>query len=119
MATKEVAQGLTGLCKSGQFDEAMTRYYAPDIVSVEAFGNPAETRGIAATQEKSQWFMDNHEVHGAEVEGPYINGDQFVVRFKIDLTEKATGKRAVVDEVGVYTVKNDKIVHERFFPVTV
>jgi hypothetical protein len=118
MATKDVAQGLTGLCKLGQFEEAMTRYYAPEIVSIEAFGDPAETRGFAATLEKGKWFMDNHEVHGAETEGPYINGDQFVVHFKIDVTEKATGKRSVLDEVGVYTVQNDKIVHERFFPMT-
>jgi hypothetical protein len=116
MAIREIAQGLVSLCQSGQLDEAMTRYYAQDIVSVEASGNPAEMRGLAAVQEKSKWFVENHEVHGLEVEGPYINGDQFVVRFKVDLTPKATGQRANLDEVGVYTVKGDKIVHERFFP---
>jgi ketosteroid isomerase-like protein len=44
----------------------------------------------------------------------YVNGDEFVVRFTMDVTPKATGKRMKMDEVGVYTVKNGKIVAERF-----
>ncbi|HLK60921.1 MAG TPA: nuclear transport factor 2 family protein [Chthonomonadaceae bacterium] len=114
MAIKEVAQGLVNLCREGQFDAAMTRYYAEDIVSVEASGDPAESRGLAAVKAKGQWFMENHEVHGAEVTGPYINGDQFAVWFKLHVTPKATGERTTFEEVGVYTVKDDKVVHERF-----
>ena len=55
------------------------------------------------------------QIHGVQVEGPYVNGDQFVVRFKMDLTPKATGERRTMDEVGLYTVKDGKIVEERFF----
>jgi ketosteroid isomerase-like protein len=117
MTITEIGQGLVSLCKAGQFGEAMARYYSPDIVSVEAGGEQAEVRGIEAVQAKGQWFMDNHELHGGEVEGPYVNGDQFVVRFKIEITPKATGKRVSMDETGVYTVQGDKIVHERFFPL--
>src|SRR5579859_2893885 len=115
MAITDVAQGLTRLCRSGQFDEAMTRYYSPDIVSVEAGGDPAETRGLAANQEKAKWFMENHDVHEVGVEGPYINGDQFVVRFKLDVTPKASGQRMTLDEMAVYTLKGGKIAEERFF----
>jgi hypothetical protein len=43
-----------------------------------------------------------------------VHGDQFVVRFKIDMTPKG-GQRMSLDEVGLYTVKNDKIIEERFF----
>ncbi|MGO9683147.1 MAG: SnoaL-like domain-containing protein [Beijerinckiaceae bacterium] len=32
----------------------------------------------------------------------------------MDVTPKATGKRVKMDEVGVYSVKNGKIVAERF-----
>jgi len=49
-----------------------------------------------------------------KVEGPYVHGDQFVVRFKMEVTPKG-GKRMNLDEVGLYTVKNGKIVEERFF----
>jgi hypothetical protein len=52
------------------------------------------------------------------VAGPFFNGanpDQFVVFFTLDITPKATGKRVALEEVGVYTVKNDKITREQFF----
>jgi hypothetical protein len=43
------------------------------------------------------------------------NPDQFVVFFTRDITPKATGQRITLEEVGVYTVKNDKITREQFF----
>src|SRR5690348_8011992 len=117
MAINEVAHGLVDLCRKGQFEEATTRYYAQDIVSVEAAGDPAETQGLAAVLERTKWFFENHELQNGQVDGPYINGDQFVVRFKVDVTPKATGQPTTLEEVGVYTVKDDKVVHERFFPL--
>ena len=33
----------------------------------------------------------------------------------MDVTVKETGARMTMDEIGVYTVKNGKIVEERFF----
>jgi hypothetical protein len=52
------------------------------------------------------------------VAGPFFNGanpDQFVVFFTLDITPKATGQRITLEEVAVYTVKNDKITREQFF----
>ena len=39
---------------------------------------------------------------------------QFVVRFKMEVTPKGK-QRMNLDEVGLYTVQNGKIVEERFF----
>lgn len=114
MATTDVAQGLVSLCKQGQYMEAISRYYGDDVVSVEPMGEPAEVRGIEAVKEKTQSFSDTMEVHSAKVEGPYVNGNQFAVRFVLDATTKATGKRSTMDEIAVYTVQGDKIVHEQF-----
>ncbi len=75
----------------------------------------AVSHGKEALKQKGQWWQENHEVHGGSVEGPYVNGDQFAVRFKFDITPKATGERVTMDEVGVYTVKNGKITEERFY----
>jgi ketosteroid isomerase-like protein len=33
----------------------------------------------------------------------------------MDLTPKATGERITMDEVGLYTIRDGKIVEERFF----
>ena len=35
--------------------------------------------------------------------------------FKMEVTPKQTGKRMTVEEVGLYSVENGKIVKEEFF----
>lgn len=49
------------------------------------------------------------------VDGPYVNGDQFAVKYSFEITEKKTRKRSSMTEIAVYTVKDAKIVQERFF----
>jgi hypothetical protein len=49
-----------------------------------------------------------------KTEGPYVHGHQFVVRFSMDITPKGES-RMTMDEVGLYTVMEGKIVEERFF----
>jgi ketosteroid isomerase-like protein len=118
MTIADVAQDLVKLCRAGEFGAAGEKYWADDVVSVEAGAPPgmdATSRGKAAAMGKGEWWANAHEVHGSEVEGPYINGDQFTVRFKMDITVKETGQRMAMDEIALYTVKNDKIAEERFF----
>jgi ketosteroid isomerase-like protein len=116
MTTAEIAKDFTELLKQGQNDVAAEKYNADDIVSYEATEGPmAVCSGKEAVKQKGQWWEANNEVHGGSVEGPYVNGDQFAVRFKFDITPKATGERVSMDEVGLYTVKNGKIAEERFY----
>jgi ketosteroid isomerase-like protein len=115
MNTQEIAHDLVALCKAGKFDEAGEKYWADDVVSVEAMGDNAELHGKAAARGKGEWWANAHDVHGVEVDGPYVNGDQFTVRFKMDTTFKETGARQRMDEIGVYTLRNGKIAEERFF----
>jgi ketosteroid isomerase-like protein len=113
--TQQVAEDLVAMCKAGQFDESGEKYWADDVLSVEATpGDMHEIRGKAGVKAKGDWWAANHEIHSVEVEGPYVNGDQFAVRFKMDLTPKG-GARIQMDEVGVYTVRDGKIAEERFF----
>ena len=49
-----------------------------------------------------------------EIKARLDRGDQFVVRFKLDVTPKGQ-KRIHLDEVGLYTVRNGRIVEESFF----
>ena len=115
MTIRDVADDLVALCKAGKFGEAGEKYWADDVVSIEAMGDNAEVQGKDAARGKGEWWANAHEVHGAEVEGPFINGDQFVVRFKMDITVKESGQRMTMDEMAVYTVEGDKIAEERFF----
>lgn len=117
MSTKDVAEDLVALCKAGKFEEASEKYHAEDIVSIEAMGPPGmdlTARGKAAVMAKSEWWYNNHEVQRCDVEGPFVNGDQFAVKFTMDVTQKATGQAHHMSEVALYTVKDGKVVEERF-----
>ena len=118
MTTQDIANDLVALWKQGKFAESGEKYWAQDVLSVEAGapggGDPA-SRGIEAARGKGEWWAGAHDVHGVEVEGPFVNGDQFVVHFKMDITQKGSGQRITMDETALYTLKDGKIAEERFF----
>ncbi|MGI8742891.1 MAG: SnoaL-like domain-containing protein [Bryobacteraceae bacterium] len=121
MTTLEVGKKLVELCKQGQNMQAIETLYSPDIVSVEAASMPdmpAEMRGLQAVLGKNKWWLDNHIIHSASCEGPYPNGERFIVRFNYDVTSKPAQKRMQMDEMAVYTVNGGKIIREEFFYVT-
>ncbi len=119
-----VGKKLVELCRQGKFAEATDTLYSRDIVSIEAASGPnmpARMEGMEAIKAKGKWWEENHEVHKAEVEGPFPHGDRFIVRFKMDMTPKAgpmAGKRFTMDEAGLYTVKDGKVTQEEFFYTT-
>ena len=118
MTTKEVADTLVKLCSEGKFHEAAQQLYSPDIVSMEAGAPPGgsrEAKGLAAVAAKGEWWVANHEVHSAAVEGPLVAGSHFSVVFKLDVTFKPQSKRFTMEEVAVYKVADGKIVYEEFF----
>ena len=117
-ATEAVARELVEFCKAGRNLEAVGKLYSTEIVSIEAMdfqGMPAKMTGIDAIRKKNEWWYDNFEVNGHEVDGPFVNGDQFAVRYAFDTTNKKTGERSKDSEIAVYAVKDGKVVQERFF----
>ena len=120
MTTEQVAKKLVELCKQGKAMEAVQSLYSQDVVSVEATPTPdgiREMKSLQAKLGKMQWWEANHDIHTATVEGPLTAGAHFSVRFIYDMTFKPTGKRANMDELGVYQVKDGKIVREEYFYV--
>ena len=116
MTTLELAKDFTNLLKKNDHEGAAAKYNSDDIVSYEAMDGPMrEVRGRANVHAKGEWWTANHDVHKFETSGPYVNGDQFALRFSIDVTPKESGQRTQMDEVGLYTVRGGKIVEERFF----
>jgi ketosteroid isomerase-like protein len=118
-ALSAVANRLVELGRSGQTAQGLDELYAPDVVSVEAAampGMPAAITGLDALRAKHAWWYGAFEVHGGEIDGPFLHGeDRFAVIYAMDATERATGKRTSMKEVGVYTVANGRIVREEFF----
>ena len=119
MTTMEIAHKMIALCKQGKNAEALDTLFAADMVSVEAGTGPAggerEARGLAAVKAKGEWWVNNHEIHSANITGPWPHDDRFIVGFQYDITNKPSGMRMKLDEVGLYTVLNGKIVREEFF----
>jgi ketosteroid isomerase-like protein len=86
------------------------------VRSIEPFeGEAATSVGIEAVRAKGEWWYGAHDVHSVEVEGPYMSGDQFTLRFAMDITVKESGNRTQMDEIGLYTLSDGKISEERFF----
>jgi SnoaL-like polyketide cyclase. len=78
-------------------------------------GPMARLQGREAVLEKHVWWEKTFEVHGGTVEGPWVHGDQFVVGFTLDATNRETGERSQMSEMALYTVRDGKVVDERFF----
>src|SRR5271163_1537366 len=104
MTTLEVGKKLVELCKENKNEEAMKTLYSPDIVSIEAASMPnmpAEMKGMQAVAEKGKWWMENHIIHSASVEGPFPHGEKFIVHFKYDVTNKPMQQRMQLDEMAL------------------
>jgi len=119
--TMQVGKKLVELCRQGKNVEAVSTLYGPNVVSIEAMAMPdmpARMEGLPAIKKKNEWWINNHEIHSGEANGPWPHGDRFIVHFKYDVTSKAgpmAGKRMQMEETGLYTVKDGKIVQEEFF----
>jgi hypothetical protein len=121
MNTQEVANKVVELTRKQAWHEAVDRLYAKEVVSVEAQGmggESAEKRGIDAVRGKADWWINNMQVHSFEVSGPFVAHDRFVVQYDVDVTDKNSKNRMQMSEVGVYTVKDGKIIREEFLPLT-
>ena len=119
MNTEEVAKKVVEFVRKQAWHEAVDALYDKDIVSVEARtqdGSSPETRGIDGVRGKVDWWLQNMEVHSFTANGPFVAHDRFVVQYDADVTDKNSKKRMQLSEVGVYTVKDGKIVREEFLP---
>ena len=115
--TREVAAALVELYRAGDYIEAIDRLYAEEVVSSEAdppLGDQAAT-GKGVVRERHTAWLGRREIHDVTVRGPYLDGsNRFAMYLRIDFTDKATRRRAQVDEIAVYEVCGDKVVRETF-----
>ncbi len=115
MDVRELAADYAALVAAGKMDEAADKHWAEDVVTVEAMpGEMSRTAGKAEAQAKAQWWYDNHEIHAFRSEGPFVNGDSFLIVMDIDVTPKG-GERMQMREVVGYRVADGKVVEERYY----
>lgn len=114
MSTEEVAKKVVELVRKQAWYEALDALYDDNIVSLEA--TAPESRGKKEVRKKIDWWVNAMEVHSFKASEPFVAHDRFVVQYDADVTEKESKNRRKMSEVGVYTVKNGKIVREEFLP---
>ena len=119
MSTEEVAKKVVELVRKQAWYEALDTLYDDNIVSAEAYGmggGSPETHGKQGVRGKIDWWVNAMEVHSFDAQGPFVAHDHFVVQYDADVSDKKSKERRKMSEVGVYTVKNGKIVREEFLP---
>ncbi len=116
MNTKQVADRLVELCRTGQNMQALDELYDNNIVSIERENapNPRVEGKENVIKKSQQWYAMVEEFHKGEVSEPLIAGNHFTVTMNMDITMKESG-RTLMEEVCVYEVKDGKIVKEEFF----
>ena len=118
-ALKALGEKVVSANNDGSTKALLETVYDPACVSVESGPVPGagtEAAGLEAIAGKWTWWEDNHEVHDTRASGPFLHGDdRFGVIFEVDVTNKASGERVQMRELGIYTARDGKIVREEFF----
>lgn len=110
----DVGRELVAMFNKGQITEVEKKFWSPAVVSCEGEGVAMEWVGRKAVSRKNSDWHSQHRIHGASAEGPYVGSTGFAVKFRMDVESIADGKRHTMEEIGVYTIRNGKIVREEF-----
>lgn len=110
----EIGADLVALFNAGREADARHKWWHKNIESIEGQGVNMVWRGWDAVEGKNAWWDSQNEVLGASAEGPYVGATGFAVKFRMEIAERATGKRSLMTEIGVYTVRDGKIIREEF-----
>lgn len=99
----------------GKMMDAFEKYYADNVVMVEANGDAREGKDKNREFEL-QFLASIKEMHGGGVSGTTSNEEAGITMVEswMDTTFK-DGNRMKMEEVAVQKWEGDKIVHERFY----
>lgn len=115
----EIGNKLVELCNQGRDTECL-ELYTQDAVSAEAMPMPGQTSadavGLDAIRGKHEWWFGAHEVHQSQAQGPFVHGDnRFSVIFNMDVTNKESGQRNQMQEIGQYFVNQEGQIYREEF----
>lgn len=117
MTTQEVANKFYEYMQQGAFDKIYGELYSPDATSEEAPGSDwPKASGMEEIHEKGKkWNESIKEMHGGTTGIPVVAGDYFTSFMTMDFTRNEDDARINMEEIGLYKVKDGKIVSEQFF----
>jgi len=115
MKTNEIANNLVNWFNKGDEAKCYQELYSKNIVSIEADKEHSTSNGMEEVQKKGEWWHNTFEVHSSKASEPIVADNWFTTKFDMDITHKESGQRSQMQELGVYQVKDGKIVKEQFF----
>jgi hypothetical protein len=116
MTTQEVATKFYEYMQQGAFDKIYAELFSEDATSDETPGSDwTKANGLKEIHDKGKKWADSvEEMHGGTTGEPFIAGEYFTSYMTMDFTPKG-GPRTNMEEIGLYRVKDGKIVSEQFF----
>ena len=113
----EIAQYFVQWRNEGDGNKIRMELYSADIESIEeGFDNEiGRVTGMSGLGKKGQGLKKQFEVYNIKASDPVIADNWFSIKFEIDSTDKKSGKRSTLSEIGVFKVKGGKIVKEHYF----
>lgn len=115
----DLAHDFSSLLLNGQAVAAAEKYWAVDIVSMEPENSrehgPAIVTGYKAAHYKLTSWLDHSAMEELSIDGPFITGDHFALFIDMLIKRRATGERQPFSEIAIYTVRDQKIIEERYF----
>ncbi len=116
MTTPDVAAKFYEYMQQGAFEKIYTELYSADATSEEAPGSGWQNaNGINEIYEKGKKWADTVEaMYGGTTGQPVIAGNYFTCYMTMDFTPRG-GTRTNMQEIGLYRVKDGKIISEQFF----
>lgn len=120
MTTQDIANRYYELARDSKWTEIQDELHDDNVLCREpehaaSRGIPVMTQGKEALKAKSAANRDKIEtIHDQSCSEPIVAGDFFSVALKRDVTFKGMPRRKL-EELGVFEVRDGKIVEERFF----
>ncbi len=111
----EIGTAVVANINAGRPDKLIwDKFWSPAVASVEGAGVALGWTGRKAMEAKCNEWLAGHTIHGCAAEGPYLGASGFSVKLRMDVEDKSTGRRTLMEEIAVYTVLNGKIIREEF-----
>jgi hypothetical protein len=117
MKIDEIAHHFVNWRNTNNAGKLRAELYSPDIESIEEWNTSeiARVKGMEGLKKKGQSLSQQFEVHNIKASNAVVADNWFSVKFEIDTTDKKSGKRSTLSEIGVYKVDDGKIVKEYYF----
>jgi hypothetical protein len=94
-------------------EQIYERFYDENVVVQENLQAPRVGRAISIDRQQ-RMNANVKEVHDFKIGAVLVDGDRSVIEMHLELTT-IDGYRIRLEEIGMQTWKNERIIHERYF----